>query len=138
MKRGLIKTSVLAVVSVALLYYNVAWAVLHCPHQQSHPHEGVFLDSGARATGMSFSSLDHNQEYLDCTGPKYHTEALAGSSTTSELLRHADGVTSHVSPLFLLVHPPRGDAWLNLFNNVASIMPSISLPRYLSLSVLRF
>jgi hypothetical protein len=55
MSRSFIKTSALAAVSLALLYYNVAWAVLRCPHQENHPdHEIVFFQTGSYPDGVSF------------------------------------------------------------------------------------
>ncbi len=140
MKGRLLKTSIVAAISVVLLYYNIAWAVLRCPHQENHDDlEVVVYDSGAHGAEFSLSYLDQNQASLDCTGPKYHTESLAGSSATPDLLRLAGGVVSHLTPLFDLTHLAPEDVRLDAaLNNVVPPIPSIYLPRYLSLSVLRF
>ncbi|MGE5219779.1 MAG: hypothetical protein ACM3SP_22490 [Chloroflexota bacterium] len=139
MKRRLVKTAVLAVVSVVLLYYNVAWAVLHCPHQQSDSHEAEFFETGSRLAEESFPPIGRSEEYVECIGPQYHTEVLAGAPAQSELLRYADGDTSFQAPGFPLRHPAAADASLgSKVDYFAAPIPSIYSSRYLSLSVLRF
>jgi hypothetical protein len=132
MNRPLFKRTALAAVSLALLYYSVAWAVLRCPHQESHQGHEIAVYEGP----------SQRQVNLDCTGPEYHTELLAGPSTTSELLRHTRDVASRVNVLFgssSLALDQVGDVWLNtLFDKVSSATSPFGLPRYLSLSVLRF
>ena len=131
MNRLLFKRTALAAVSLALLYYSVAWAVLRCPHQESHQgHEFVVYEAPS-----------HRQVNLDCAGPEYHTEWLAGPSTTSELLRHTRDVASHVNVLFglsSLALDQVGDVWLMILPDKVSVTSPFGLPRYLSLSVLRF
>jgi hypothetical protein len=140
MNRPLFKRTVLAALSLVLLYYNVAWAVLRCPHQESHPdHEVVLYNVGFSIEQGSLPSSSHGQASLDCTGPKYHTELLAGPSTTSEL-RLARDVASRVSALVALSSlardTPQEIRLKTLF--IKSPSPIFDLPRYLSLSVLRF
>jgi len=138
MSRRLIKTSVLTAISVVLLYYNVAWAVLHCPHQQSHfDSEAVFYDSGAYAAKI-LSYGDHDRVNLDCTGPKFHTEMLAGPSTGSEFPWLTRDAASHVNVLLAWsgAQGPAQEIWRKVFV-IRGSSPSFNLPQYLSLSVLR-
>ena len=142
MSRSFVKASALAAVSLALLYYNVAWAVLRCPHQENHPdHEVGFYQTGSYLDGVSFPFRSQDPANLDCAGPDYHTELLAGPSTISELLRLTRDVSSRVNLVFVWsnfalgeigdVRPPV------LFDRMSSLTLLFPVPRHLSLSVLR-
>ena len=142
MSRSFIKTSALAAVSLALFYYNVAWAVLRCPHQENHPdHEVVFFQTGSYPDGVSFPFRSQDPANLDCSGPDYHTELLAGPSTVSELLRLTRDVSSRVNLLFVWsnfaldqimdARPPAS------FDRMSSLTLLLVVPRYISLSVFR-
>jgi hypothetical protein len=139
MKRCL-KTAVFTAVSVVLFYYNIAWAVLRCPHQENHSDLGVVVyDSATHAAEIAFAHPDRNQANLDCTGPKYHTESLAGSSGMSEILRLAGGVASHTNllpALPIVGKSPAQEIRLKAFL-VKGLSPDIDLPQYLSFLVLR-
>ena len=140
MKRCVIKTAVFTAVSVVLLYYNIAWAVLRCPHQENHSDLGVVVyDSVAHAAEIAFAHLDRNQANLDCTGQKYHTESLAGPSGTSEILRLAGGVASHANlPLALPIVAKKSAQEIRLKAFLAKgFSPDFDLPQYLSFLVLR-
>lgn len=132
MNRPLFKRTALLGISLALLYYSVAWAVLRCPHQENHQgHEIAVYEPGP----------SHRHVNLDCTGPRYHTEFLAGPSTNSELLRLTRGVASH--GIFVgfsgFALNQIEDVWrIALSDQVSSAALPFDLPRYLSLSVLRF
>lgn len=141
MNSHFVKTSVVLIVSLVLLYYSIAWAVLRCSHQETHPdHEVVLYDTGPLTTEVSLSSRSHGQPNLDCIGPKYHTELLAGTSTTSELPRLTRDVASRGSVLLALSRIARDPAQdlgqKGLFIRGSS--PAFDVPQYLSLSVLRF
>src|SRR5918996_2540017 len=75
-----VKRTLLTAVSFALLYYNVAWAVLRCPHQENHEAQEL----AAYELGSS-----HPDVNIDCTGPKYHTEFLAEPSKNSGVIQLA-------------------------------------------------
>jgi hypothetical protein len=142
MSRSFIKTSALAAVSLALLYYNVAWAVLRCPHQENHPdHEVVFYKTGSHLDGVSFPFRFQDPANLDCAGPDYHTELLAGPSTISELLRLTRDVSSRVNSSFIWSNFALDqimDARLaTSFDRMSSLTLPFVVPRYLSLSVFR-
>ncbi len=138
-----IKVLVFAAVSLVLLYYNVAWAVLRCPHEENHPDlEVVSYDAGLYAAEISHSGPSRRQLNLDCTGPNYHTELLAGPSSTSELLRLTREIASRANVFFGLSRFALdlvGDIWrIALSHNFSSASLPFALPRYLSLSVFRF
>lgn len=139
MKRRLINTSIVAAISVVLLYYNVAWAVLRCPHQENHPDlEVVSYDAGLHAAEISDSGPSRHQVNLDCTGPNFHTEMLGQASTASEFPSLTRDVDSRVNGLLAWsdAHDPGQEIWrrASLVENSSS---GFHLPQYLSLSVLR-
>ena len=142
MNHRFIKTSVIATISLVLLYYSVAWAVLRCPHQENHSdQEAALYDSSSHAADISISFEEH-QANIDCTGPKYHTEWLVGSSGPSEILCLTGDFGPYVDAFPAFPRVVRGqlaDVWLRaLFDKGSSSTIQIHLLRYLSLSVLRF
>jgi hypothetical protein len=142
MKRHLPKTFVVSLVSFVLLYYSVAWAVLRCSHAEDHGYHQVALyNADAHATGSSVASPDRVQAHLDCMAPDYHTELLAGPSSSSQLHRSTTYITSHVYD-FLTLQRVAGDGatdlWLKaVFERVSPRNFLIDSSRYLSLAVLR-
>ena len=129
MSRRLFTTVVAIAVSFVLLYYSVAWAVLRCAHDDSDYE--VALTSGGPV-----------HLNLECVGPDYHIELIAGSSSPSELDRLMPQVTRHVND-FLTLQARFGDAaidlWLRaVFDRSRSLGFLVGLPPYLFLSVLRF
>lgn len=130
MDRSVFKKTALLAVGAVLLYYSVAWTVLRCPHFDS-PH--------AQEVAAYEAESAHRHANLDCTGPKYHTEFLAGPSSASELLRFTR-YASHGT-----VFPGIPDLCLSRFESDSGITLSkvspaylpFDLPRYLSLSVFR-
>ena len=141
MNRRFFKRTVLVAVSLALFYYNVAWAVLRCPHQENHPdHEIVLYDFNSYSGGLSFPASSDHPVNFDCTGPKYHTEFLAGPSSTSELLRFTRDVSRgnvFVGLSSLASSQIEDDPGITLSDRVSSSASPFDLPRYLSLSVFR-
>lgn len=134
MDRSVFKKTALLAVGAVLLYYSVAWAVLRCPHLENPQVQEI--------TAYEPGSWQHHHADLDCTGPKYHTEFLAGPSTNSEVLRQV-GVTASQENLLLGFADPalkqsQDFARLALFEDGSSSRLPFDLPRYLSLSVLRF
>ena len=132
MNRMFLKASVAATISLALLYYSVAWAVLRCPHQEVYEGHGI---------GVHELVPSDRQVNFDCAGPEYHTEILAGPAASSEVLRSARELASHANVFsdstgFAL--NPIHDVWLLALSHRASSAPSLSdPPRYLLLSVFR-
>ena len=128
------RTTVVTLILLALLYYGVAWAVLRCPHQESQPDQEAALYNAS-----SYVVFDGGRAESDCTGPRYHTESLAGPSGSTESLRLIRDFASHFHafPAFLVDKGQFADAWLgHLLNNLSTT--AIHLPRYLSFSVFRF
>lgn len=131
MNRWLFSRIALGAVGLVLLYYNVAWAVLRCPHQENQSQEITAYEPDSW----------HRHANLDCTGPKYHTEVLAGPSN-SEVLRLA-GVIASQGNLFVGFADPalkqiEDFSPLPLFDDRSSTGLPFGLPRYISLSVFRF
>jgi hypothetical protein len=128
MARRSIKYSVVSVVSFVLLYYSAAWAVLRCFHDEYNSDH---------KTEISYQNAPHVN--FECVEPDYHTEPLAGSAPL-ELHRFTADFTSHVDDL--LLRNPWGDGesavWRRAVFQGSSPLSSLnSIPRYLSLSVLR-
>jgi hypothetical protein len=132
MTRPFIKTLVVAIVSLTLLYYSVAWAVLRCPHQESHSdHEIALFDGNSPRPVIFLASKSHGQPSLDCPGPNYHMEWLAGPSASSELLRLMRLIVPTSNVLQHIVASQQADnVWLRaLFANGSAPIPSVHLPR---------
>jgi hypothetical protein len=128
MARRLSKYSVVTVVSFVLLYYSIAGAVLRCLHD---------VYNSDQETEISYQNPGHVN--FECVGPEYHTEPLAGSAPL-ESYRFIADFTSHVDDL--LLRNPSGDGesavWRRAVFQGSSPHSSLnSIPRYLSLSVLR-
>jgi hypothetical protein len=143
MNRPLVKTPVVMIISLVLLYYSVAWAVLRCPHQENHlDHEPALYNTTSYKAEVSSAFPDHDQASLDCTGPSYHTEFLAGAAPGSELLRLTRDVPSRGNILLPLLRTERNQAEYvsrkAVFDKGFPHNFLIDLPRYLSLSVFRF
>lgn len=133
MDRSVFKKTALLAVGAVLLYYSVAWAVLRCPHLENFQAQEI----AAYEPGSW-----HRHANLDCTGPVYHTEFLAGPSTNSEVLRQV-GVTASQENLLLGFADPalkqsQDFARLALFEDGSSSRLPFGVPRYISLSVFRF
>jgi hypothetical protein len=130
MDRSVFKKTALLAVGAVLLYYSVAWAVLRCPHLENRQAQEI----AAYEPGSW-----HRHANLDCKGPKYHTEFLAGPSN-SEVLRLAGVIVSQGSRFVGFADPAlkRIDSPLRVFDEGSLTALPFDLPRYLSLSVLRF
>jgi hypothetical protein len=142
MNRPFIKTSVVAIVSLVLLYYSVAWAVLRCFHDEHQINSEVILSDVDRHDKDFFlSSPSHAHAYLDCMGPEYHIESLAESSSLSKLQRLTVNITSHGNEFLRWQNVAEEHAtvlWLRaLFDRVSPPIWPFQSPRYLSLSTLR-
>jgi hypothetical protein len=97
MNRPFIKTSVVTLISLVLLYYSVAWAVVRCFHDEHHANSEITLsDVDQHNKGIFLSAPSRALAYLDCMGPDYHTESLAGSSSLSQMLRLTVNITSRL------------------------------------------
>jgi len=143
MNRPFLKTSTVAIVSLVLFYYSVAWAVLRCPHQENHSdYELAFSNISSYTAEASLPLSSHNQTNLDCPGLNYHTEFLAGPAAGSELIRLTRDIPSHANISLALSGVERDRAeYISLkavFDKSSSPNFLIDLPRYLSLSVFRF
>jgi hypothetical protein len=142
MNRHLPKTFVISLVSFVLLYYSTAWAVLRCFHAENHSDHAVALYDtdvhGKNAYRPSTIDLETN---IDCLDLAYHTESLAGPSSSPQLHRWATRTIPHVADY---LNSPRWaedgarNFWLRaVFDGPAGVSFFIDARRYLSLSILR-
>ena len=135
MSRKYIKTGLVSLLALVLLYYSAAWAVLRCFHDEDHSTEAAVVSAGdCYAKDAHFPFSHHAQANLDCFGSAYHTESLARPSSPTELHRLTSRVTSQVTDELTLpglaADGSRG-IWLS-----PVVFPT-QPPRYLSLSVFR-
>lgn len=142
MIRLFIKTSVVTVVSLVLLYYGVAWAVLRCAHKEFHSDHAVAVDDlSFYGVVNSLASPSLPGIDVDCVDGDYHLESLAGPPTASDLLRLLRDGAPHIKatlPTPSLARKRVPDLGMKAFFNRVSSRPSpTDLPRFLSLSVLR-
>src|SRR5574341_495231 len=89
------KSSVVSLLAVVLLYYSVAWSVLGCFHDDEDAFsEQTFAYAGLQLNEFLDLPWHHATTHLDCEGPNYHTEALAGTSFLPKLHLSDFGVAS--------------------------------------------
>jgi hypothetical protein len=142
MNRPFIKMSVVTIISLVLLYYSVAWAVLRCFHDEHQINSEVVLSDVDRHDKDFFlSSPSHAHAYLDCMGPGYHIESLAESSSLSQLQQLTANIISRVNeflPRKNVAGEYARDLWLRaVFDRVSPLFFLSDSPRYLLLSILR-
>ena len=84
MSRPFIKTSIVATVSLALLYYSVARAILRCAHQENHlDHERVVTISDHHAGGfVPMADIDHLGYVSHHRGNVCSLSAMRGERST--------------------------------------------------------
>src|SRR5262245_53992536 len=131
MNRPFLKISVVAIVSLVLLYYSVAWAVLRCPHEEVRSEHMLALQNTAVDTPQHPM---HSHTALDCPKPNYHMESLAGPAAGSELIRLTRDVPSHANISLALSGVERDRAeYISLkavFDKSSPPNFLIDLPRY--------
>jgi hypothetical protein len=142
MNHHFLKTCVVSLISIVLVYYSVAWAVLGCFHDEDETgtETAVSVD-GLHQRDFVPSRVKHPKADIDCMGSNYYTETLAGSSAPSEMDILIADVFSHVNE-FLTLHgiaeAATENLWLMALFDWGSTLPFLAnFPCYLSLSVLR-
>lgn len=142
MSRHCIKTAVVSLLAFVLLYYGVAWVVLSCFHEGGIAHHPT-VHSVAHVPGgnLDVSFPRHADVSLDCLDFDYHTESLAGPSSSSQLAAQVAWAVSHgideLTPYALTATNARR-LWLKaVLDRFPSTIFLFNLPRYLSFSVLR-
>ena len=128
-----LKRPTMIIFSVTLLYYGVAWTVLNCFHEEKSSYIAAYIEA------MGQTSLDHSEPIhahtdIECLGPKYHTEFMAESSSTSRF--HQFTVDTFVGFRVPTAELPSNLLAKAVFERFGSVL-SIGPPRYLSLSILR-
>lgn len=128
MSRHLIKRAVVTVVSFVLLYYSVAGALLRCFHD---------VDDLNDESEICYQNTGHDN--LECVGPEYHTESMAGSSAPPQLHRIITDCAPHANNILILRNfSEEISIWRRaVFRRLSPLKSLNPVPRYLSLSVLR-
>ena len=124
-----------------LLYYSVAWAVLQCSHAEGDMNHEVNVSETDPHDQHADLSVPRTHSFLDCTGPQYHTETLAGPSSPSELLHLTTNAALESDNFYSLASVAEHRALNPRFRTVfktGSPLPQLSgASLYLSLSVFR-
>lgn len=133
---------VVSLISLVLLSYSSAWAVLRCLHDDDDANSAVALfDTDVRGNDYYFSSPGAVESHLDCLNADYHTESLAGPSSSPQLHRLATHISSHVADFLSsasLAEARARDLWLRaVFEGPPRLTFLVDSPLYLSLSILR-
>lgn len=138
MNRQLKKSVVAATVSLVLVYYSAAWAILHClddDHEHPNAEESRFLNDRDAANAY-FSVPDPES---DCLLSKYQFESLAGSALESSVGGVSGVLPNHVSDVsFSGQRNDQLNNWGKIVFARGSPPPEpYLLPLYLSVSSLR-
>lgn len=128
------KAFAVTIVSFALLYYGVAWAVLRCSYDETRSDHEITRYDRYKSEFDSFTRYYIPEEF-DCVFSVYHTHSVAEYSSLSHLKRLIPGITLPVSRVESGL---RGSLWLTaIFDRSFGISFLIDAPRYLSLSRIR-
>jgi hypothetical protein len=132
------KTILASVISLVLIYYSAAWAVLRCYHDYDHPAGAIEVTKTDGSAHRHASVLGGDSARIDCTDFDYHTEILAGPTAPPHIHR-----TATSSPYGDVVLPSVNRTALhrtNLFSGFPRVSTGaklIYLPIYLFISNLR-
>ena len=128
-------------ISSTLLYYSAAWAVLGCFHADDHAVYGTLTsthDSFDLAVSLPLPVEQH--AVIECTGLRYHVEALAAPASSAETNRLA---SAHRLISSQFISPTGITTATNAFRLIirvqwrAPLTLSSEIPLYLSLAFLR-
>ena len=132
-----LKSFAASLISSVLLYYSAAWTVLRCSHDDEDVNSGFALFDGG-AAGLSSTSAA--EAHLDCLDSDYHTETLAGPSSSVKFDQLTGRDAFQLAAPSALHGPAtvelRG-AWLTAVFRTSVTVTSPIRRRYLSLSILR-
>ena len=140
MSRHYMKTGVVSLLTFVLLYYSVAWAVLGCFHDEDNGHHPAIISvTDALDINTYLPFPRHAHVNVDCGDSDYHTESLAGPSSSTQLSARVAPTVSHgINDLTLALAARARRLWLKaVFDRFPANALLIDLPRYLSFSVLR-
>ena len=142
MNHRLVQTFSASVLSMLLLYYSVAWAVLRCVHDEDRVVTETSVSvAGLHQSDFLTSPLIHPDADIECMGLTYHTETLARPSGLRQLTFLSADITSRANGLLILhdvAEPATKNLWRSaLFDHSSTLLFPTHTPRYLSLSVLR-
>ena len=141
MIRRFVKSLIVSFVSLTLLQYSAAWAMLKCFHDDDQSTTPLqIIETGARADFPHAQSPSEDPGKLECIGFDYHAESLAGPSSSFQLGRWTARGITHIVDFSIPDGIAADERFLALragFDGLVSSIFRIDLPRYFSLSVLR-
>ena len=142
MNHRLSKTSLATFISIVLVYYSVAWAVMRCFHGEDRAGtEIAIFYAGIHENDLFTSPSNHPKADIACMGWNYPIETLAASSDFTKLKLSRTDIASRVNGFLLsngIAEAAVVNRWLTaVFDRGFTPASPTDLPRYLFLSVLR-
>lgn len=142
MNRYHLKTLLATFLASMLLYYNAAWALLRCCHEEGlasveHSMSGDDLHDGLYSY---LSRPRHASTQIDCLDFDYQTEVLASPTSPPQFHRVTAALTPYANDFFVLkslVDGHREYLLSNVFTRRSPPAEPSDPPLYLSLSTLR-
>jgi len=142
MNRYHLKTLLATFLASMLLYYNAAWALLRCCHEDepASVEQSMSADDLHDGLQLDLSRSRHAPTQIDCPDFGYQTEVLAGPASSPQFHRVTAALTLSANDFFVLKSLADGHR-KNLLRNVFTrglppAEPS-DPPLYLSFSSLR-
>jgi hypothetical protein len=142
MNRQYVKTFLATFLASMLLYYNAAWAVLRCCHDEERAslEESVSKDHLHDGLYSHLSRPSHAPSQIDCLDFEYQTEVLAGPTSPPQFHRGTAAVTPYANDFFVLkslADGHRKNLLRNVFTSGSPPAEPSDPPLYLSLSSFR-
>lgn len=130
---GHAKTGIVISVSLLLLYYGSAWAVLRCCHDDTRVHQELALGN----TDGDFQSDLNRIPAIECADPLYHAELMAEFPLPPRLGQFRSDAAPPTNDFFASNSAERH--WPSDLHLRAVFESSFAFdsPRYLSFSILR-
>ena len=137
-----LKSLIVSLISLMLLSYSSAWAVLRCLHDDDEASSAIALsNTDVRGHDYYLSSPSAVESHLDCLSADYHSESLAGPWSPLQLHRWVTHISAHVTDFLSSASSAQAwarDLWLRaVFKRPPRPTFLVDLPLYLSLSILR-
>jgi len=135
MRARFLKTFAAALVSFTLSYYGVAWAVLHCLHEEGDLH-AIAVSHPGKPPIPHGVAITRSSPNLECPGPDCVIESMADSSSQARSVNLTGEAGLNFAASFAMrsaAGEEKSVQWRRSLFDRSSNIVSI----YLSLSVLR-